>query len=255
MLGVLLALMIGLAAQQTGVASDVTTLKIASPSVVAEIDTAKAEGVPVGLAWDSDGTIYLRVQGQNITRHYLITTSPQVSVAQAEETPAWAAKYWIWKSQMASPADPSLKIEVETHRERVRSTNENTGGDLAGLSGSIAGGSGGQGVGQEVAAKAALDSVMSDVITMRLKGHVVAEWANETPLPGMRIGWSPAPLQVLAYVDERARLSLIDSHGHARQVPKTSNVLLPSWSLDGQQIVYLERKDKHTYRLMKTTVR
>jgi hypothetical protein len=97
---------------------------------------------------------------------------------------------------------------------------------------------------------AANSGVMVTIITLRLKGQVVGEW-SDTPLqPGMRLGWSPAPMGLLAYVDAENHLALMDRQGRKLRVPGTASVLLPAWSLDGRQIVYLQKKNPKTYLLM-----
>jgi hypothetical protein len=245
MRGVFLAMLLGLAAPQSASVPNLESVTIARPAVLAEIDTAKAGGDPVGLAWSTGGTIYLRIQGKEKTRLYVLVTSPSISVSQYDEMPEWAGTYWTWKSGLTAPGDSSLTIEVEQHRERVKSANVVSAGDIAGMSTVLPdSGGGGEGVPVSVAVAAANSSVMADVITMRLKGQVVAEWINEKPLPGMRFGWSPAPAQVLAYVDDKGRLALIDSRARKASVPNTANVLLPAWSTDGKELVFLQRQTR-----------
>ncbi len=62
MLALIAAVVIGqAAAPHPAPVPDVRQLKPSSPKVLAEIDTVKVQGLPVGLAWNADGTIYLRV--------------------------------------------------------------------------------------------------------------------------------------------------------------------------------------------------
>lgn len=236
---------------------DVRKLTVSAPKILSEIDTTKVQGNPVGLAWNADGTIYLRVtQGKDKTRHYQIATVPALSVGQSDQIPAWAATYWSWKSATTAPDDPSLKIDVEQRRERTKSVNTSSGGSLAGMSSAVlTSSSGGEGMSETVAAAAANSAVMSDIVTMRFKGQVVAEWINELPQPGMRFGWAPAPMGVLACIDAESRLALLDRDGHKVLVPGASHALLPAWSLDGTRIVYLQKKSQTLYLLMIASVR
>jgi hypothetical protein len=228
---------------------DVRQLSVATPTVLAEVDTKKVHGEPIGLAWNEDGTIYLRVtQGPDNTRHYKIATVPAISFTQSDSLPAWAAAYWFWKSGMVAPGDPSLKIDVEQRKENLHSTN--TSRSMGGVA-SVLGGSGGQGMAQNTANTNSL----VDVVTMRFKGQVVGEWINETPQPGMRFGWAPAPMGVLAYTPSDGRLVLIDRDGHKQPVPGAIHALLPAWSLDGKQILFLQKKSSRLYLLMVAAVR
>lgn len=131
MLAFLLAVLFAQAASSPPVpaVSDVRLLKPSEGRVVAEIDTAKIGGEPVGLAWNSDGTIYLRVERGKETRHYQIATRPAIAVGQTDDAPAWAATYWSWKAGMVAPGDPSLKLEVDQRTEQ-RSTRA-AGAELA----------------------------------------------------------------------------------------------------------------------------
>jgi hypothetical protein len=240
---------------------DVRQLVPTAPRAVAEVDTAKAEGEPVGLAWNADGTIYLRVtQGSDAkakTRHYLITTVPAVSVGQVDQVPEWAASYWTWKAGVDAPGDPTLKLSVEQRRQSAAITNTPGAGDVAGTTSAAlaTGGGGGEGVSEATALSAASRSVTSTVVTMRFQGQVVAEWTNQVPVPGMRLGWAPSPMGVLAYVDQESHLAILDRQGHKLVVPGTSKVVLPAWSPDGKQIVYLQKKSPKAYDLMITTVK
>jgi len=258
MLAILIAVLLGqVAGPQPAPVADVRTLAPSAPRVLAEIDTVKVQGTPVGLAWSADGTIYLRVsQGKDQARHYQIATVPSLSVGQSDGAPVWAANYWTWKSGTAAPGDPTLKIDVEQRSERVKSVNTPSGAAAAGAtSGDLFGASsGGEGGSQGIAASAVNSSMTSAIVTMRFKGQVVGEWTNEVPVPGLRYGWAPAPMGVLVYVDADTRLALIDREGHKVLVPGASKALLPAWSMDGKQIVYLQKKTKTLYALMITKV-
>ena len=237
--------------------ADVRQLSPSTPIAIAEIDTVKVQGTPVGLAWNTDGTIYLRVtQGKDKTRHYQIATVPALSVGQSDQTPEWAAAYWNWKAATVAPGDPTLKIDVEKRVDRTRVVGGNSGGELAGSSaGALVGGGGGEGMSQGSAINAANTMAPNNVVTLRFKGQVLGEWTNETPQPGMRMGWAPAPMGLLAYVDIEGRLNLADREGRRVPVPGGTNASLPAWSMDGKQLVYLKKVNATLYVLMTTTVR
>lgn len=253
MFPLLIAAFLAQAASALAPVSDVRQLSLSEPKAIAEIDTVKVQGSPVGLAWNADGTIYLRVtQGKDKSRHYQIATRPELSVGQTDGAPEWAAAYWTWKGATTAPGDPTVKLDVEQRVDRSRTVNTPSGGALAGMSSAAltGGGGGGEGVSEAVAMNAANTSIAANVVTLRFKGQVVGEWVNEPPQLGMRIGWAPAPMGLLAYADPEGRLVVIDRDGRRVTIPGTKNVILPAWSMDGQQIVYLQKKSATLYTLM-----
>jgi hypothetical protein len=240
--------------------ADVTRLQPSAAKLVAEIDTGKIQGDPVGLSWNTDGTLYLRasqrdVWGNERARHYLIATDALPSTLKSTDgVPQWAADYWVIKSQLFSPGNVAFKVDVETRTQTARTTNVANAGDLAGMSSAAlppttAGDRGGANP-ESAAADAASKGYQSKITTMRLKGKVVGEWENVAPQPGMRFGWAPAGMDAMAFVNSKKRLSLLDREGHTVDVAGTADVLLPAWSPDGKQIAYLQKKDKKKYALM-----
>jgi hypothetical protein len=258
MLAAFLAMLLGLAvAPQAAAVPDVTRLTVSSPTIVTEIDPGKLGGDPLRLAWGTNGTLYLRVAqtdrwGNERAKHYLVAThTPPAKVTPTGEEPAWAAVYWASKSELRAPGDPLFRIEVESRIETAKSTNTANGGDLAGMSSAaLPPTAGGQGVPQGMVADAASKSQQVTIVSMKAKGQPLGEWANAHPEPGMRFGWAPSPMSVLAYVDRDKQLALLDREGHKLQVPGTMDVLFPAWSPDGKQIAYLQKKDKKKYSLM-----
>jgi hypothetical protein len=256
MFAILMAALLAQAAPALAPVADVHQLKISEPSVIAEIDTVKVQGTPVGLAWNKDGVIYLRVaEGKDKTRHYQIATVPSLSVGQTDGVPEWAAAYWNWKGAIVAPGDPALKLDVEQRLDKSRATNVPSAGDAAGMASAALPVGGGEGQSQAVAALAATSAVANNVVTFRFKGQVVGEWVNENPQPGMRLGWAPAPMGLLAYADAEGRLVVSDRDGRHVTIPGTKNAILPAWSMDGQQIVFLQKKSGTLYTLMVASVR
>ena len=264
MFAILVAVVLGQAAVNAPApVTDVRRLQVSPPKVLAEIDSVKVEGTPIGLAWRTDGALYLRVtqgkdkDGKERVRHYQFTTQPALSVGQTDGTPQWAASYWIWKSSVAAPGDPALKIDVEQRKTRETTINTPGGAAIAGINTSgYIGDTGGQGISPSEVAAAAFTGSTVGTVTMRFKGQVVGEWKNEYPQPGMRFGWAPAPMGVLAYAEaDKRRLALLDSKGHKVVIPGTSDVLLPAWSTDGTRVAYLQKKSEQLYLLMVVDIR
>jgi hypothetical protein len=256
MLTILMAALLGQVASALTPVADARQLTVSEPKAIAEIDTKKVQGTPAGLALNADGTLYLRIQGKDKARHYQIVTMPQVSLGQVDQLPQWAATYWSWKGATVAPGDPALKLEVEQRADRSRAVNTPSGGELAGMSSaSILGGGGGQGVSDGAAINAANNSMAGQIVTLRFKGQVVGEWNGEAPQPGMRLGWAPAPMGLLAYCDKDGRVQILDRDGHRVPIPGTKNAILPAWSTDGKQIVYLQKTSDRLYTLMAAAVR
>jgi hypothetical protein len=256
MLTMLIAALLAQAAPALAPVTDVRQLTLSEPKAIAEIDTVKVQGAPVGLAWNADGTIYLRVtQGKDKARHYQIATVPALSVGQSDGAPEWAAAYWNWKGAIIAPGDPTLKLDVEQRLDKTKSVNTPSGGALAGMSSAVLPGSGGEGMSESVAINAANNATAANVVTLRFKGQVVGEWVNENPQPGMRIGWAPAPMGLLAYADAEGHLLVTDREGRHVTIPGTKNVILPAWSMDGKQLVYLQKKSATLYTLMTAGLR
>jgi hypothetical protein len=256
MLTFLMAVLAAQAASALAPVPDVRQIAVSKPRAVAEIDTVKVQGLPVGLAWNKDGVVYLRVtQGKDKSRHYQIATVPSLSVGQTDGAPEWAANYWNWKSAITAPGDPTLKLEVEQRQDRSRATSVPSAGDAAGMASAALPSGSGEGQSQAVVALAAQSAVAANVVTLRLKGQVVGEWVNETPQPGMRLGWAPAPMGLLAYTDAEGRLLISDREGRHVTVEGTKSAVLPAWSLDGRQLIYLQKKGSTLYSLMIADVR
>jgi len=90
------------------------------------------------------------------------------------------------------------------------------------------------------------------IVTLRFKGQVVGEWTDEVPAPGARLGWAPAPMAMLAYVDADGRLFLLDGEGRKAPVPGVAHALLPAWSPDGKRLWSLQKKSRTVYLLTET---
>ena len=118
-------------------APQATHVSVADPVPIVELDMGKLKGEPWRLAWSPDAKeMYLQTVDRDghgaikSAKHYLIALDSK-SVKSVDQEPAWASKYWLWKSGQASPGAPAFKIKVDQRQETVRSTAAPTGGDLA----------------------------------------------------------------------------------------------------------------------------
>jgi hypothetical protein len=214
-----------------------------------EIDVGKLKGNPVRLAWGDDGRFFLRLAetdrwGNERGRNFILGASASEPAAVDEEPP-WAVTYWAWKSSPVAPGVPSLRLDVETRQQPKTAV-----GSTADVSANPNKSDPSQPqIARDVAS---LQQVMTT--TVRFKGTVVWEAANERLVPGLTFGWAPAPLGALGYVDAKKRLVLLDREGRRLEVAGTADVLLPAWSPDGKRIAYLQKKDKKRYALNLVTI-
>ena len=229
------------------------------PLRLVEIDTGKLKGEPWRLAWSPDGTqLYFEAadrddRGNLKSAKGVLITVADKSMKNVDQPPAWVAKYWLWKSDQASPAAPAFKITVEEREETVRSTSAPTGGALA--KGGTADPTAGTSIGD--AAAAANTAQRKRIIALKLKGdthgagETIGEWANEAVAPGVNFGWAPAPRHLIAYAKrEGGPLTLLDDQGPKQEVAGTKNVVLPAFSNEGAKLAWLEKKDKKHYDLI-----
>ena len=100
----MLAIIAIIALQASAPAIDARQLALSSPQAVAEIDTGKLKGDLARLAWSPDGTeFYVQTverDGRGAVknaRHYVVSAASK-NVRSVNEEPAWASKYWSWKS-------------------------------------------------------------------------------------------------------------------------------------------------------------
>lgn len=241
-------------------ATNVSDLMLAALQTITEIDTGKLTGEPGRLAWSPDGSqFYLQTVERDklgnvkSAKHYLISTADK-SVKRVDLEPAWALKYWVWKSDKASPAAPAFSFTVDKREEAKRAVSAPTGGDLA-RGGSDAGGRSNAGSSTSDAAAAAYASQPVTIYTLRLKGPgwdwPVGEWSDEAVTPGLNYTWAPAPMHAIAFAKRSGGpLVLLDDAGHRQELKGAKAAVLPAWSDDGKRIAWLERKDKKKYDLI-----
>jgi hypothetical protein len=239
-----MTILLGAAATQGAPATTV-----AAPTHVAELDLGKLKGEPAKLAWSPDGsqfyfqTVELKRNGSRTERHFTIDASSG-AVKDVDAMPGWAAAYWQWKSHKAAPGAPTFEIQVSDEQKTVRATAAPMGGDLA------RGGTGGtQGTSLGEATSAASVSQQVRVITLRLKGETVGEFVNGPLVPGLTFGWSPAALGLIAFTDNGGKVVVMDQSGAKKEVPSTSDAVLPAWSDDGTKLAFLKKDGRRKYVL------
>ena len=229
---------------------------LASPQSIAEIDTGKLKGDVARLAWSPNGSEFYvqtvdrdRVGNVTAVRHYIVSIANK-AVKGVDVEPAWASKYWAWKSAQTAPGLPSFRIDVKRHEETVKSTASPTGGALA---------KGGatdpaQGTTMEDAANAAYNTQTMLVSDLRVKNELIGTWVNEPVIPGVTFTWSPEALHLLAFArrdkKDGGAITVLDASGQKQELTGPKNALLPAWSDDGKRLAWLERRDKKKLDLM-----
>src|SRR5262245_30375887 len=123
--------------QATG-AADAQKMALSIAQPIVEVDAGKLKGDLARLAWSPDGSeFYIQTVERDSrftiksTKHYVVSASSK-NPKSVDQEPAWASKYWTWKSAQASPAGAGFKIVVDGPRqETVRATSAPAGGALA----------------------------------------------------------------------------------------------------------------------------
>jgi hypothetical protein len=227
---------------------DVSSLTVAVPVVVAEIDTGTLKGEPARLAWSPDGLqFYLQTvePGSKPERlhHYTMAVAGG-EIVPVDQEPAWAAAYWAIKQDRSAPGMPSLEFAVEQKDETLKSGTGPSGVlDRTGSPDAIANAS----PNAENLAAGAHGNTRAHVVRLSLLGRTLMTWVNERPVPGTRFGWAPPGTGALAYVADDGRLTLFDQKKHQRKVGAVKNAILPAWSGDGARLAYLQKAGRRTF--------
>ena len=220
---------------------------VSTPTTLVDLDLGKLKGTPTCLAWSPDaGEFYLQTVDDGAKmRHYIVRlgSSPQ----STDGEPVWAASYWNWKSARTVPGHSDIVIEVATRNDTNQITSMNLHDKAAAV-----GDRNGTGAPRDLMNA---NVGAAQVRTLLLKGEVIGEYVNAPLVPGLTFGWSPEPLQAVAYVAHNHRLMLMDVVSGAKQeISTTSDVLLPAWSPDGSQIVFLQKTGRKAFALMRVSV-
>ena len=215
-----------------------------APTLIVSLQGGNFKGNPSQLTWSPDGTTLCvqTLEGSTAplkTRYYLITISEH-AFHGADGAPEWSARYWDFKTSRTPPGRPELHIDVET-------TNQTSGVPTQSLRDKAKNGL----LDNAVAAQNVAGTV---VYVLKLQGEVIGRYANQPLVPGMTFGWSPAALHAVAYAKPDGRLSVLDLNAAPLEIPGAKDALLPAWSPDGSQIVYLQKTGRHDYAVMSVTL-
>ncbi len=223
---------------------------VSPPATIVDLEFGKLKGIPSCLAWSADGRdLYLQtVDGKPTIRHYLVHAGAPPSETDGE--PIWAATYWEWKSSRTAPGHRELVIQVATRNDRNQVPTQDLHAKAAGIDNG------------RIAASGSATRDMADsgigaktTRTLTLRDEVIGEYVDTPLVPGMTFGWSPEPLQSVAYVGRSGRLMLMDVvSGDKQEVAATAGVQLPAWSPDGAAIVFLQKTGKNSAALMRVSV-
>lgn len=230
-------------------AIDVSTLIVARPAVVAEVDTGSLKGEPRRLSWSPDGTqVYVQaVSGEAPAEsvfHYTIDLEDG-ALTRISAEPDWASQYWRVKQDRVAPGLAHLAIDVEQKVETVGGVAAAGVLDRTSSAGNI------QGSGYTAAglANAQASSQRLPVVRLTVLGEPVATWVNERPLPGSRFSWGPAGSGALVHVGDKGTMVFFDQGKRRMTVPGTRDAVLPAWSLDGQHLAWFQRSGKKKFTL------
>jgi hypothetical protein len=223
--------------------------RLGAPVKLAELDVGKLKGEPAKLAWSPDmkqfyfQTVELKRNGSRTERHFMVDATTG-AVKDVDAMPEWASAYWQWKSHKAAPGAPAFEIQLTEEQKTVRATAAPMGGDLA-----RGGTTASEGTTVVDATSAASQSQQVRVITLRLKGETIGEFVNAPLVPGLTFGWSPAALGLIAFTDKDGKVIVMDQSGAKKEVPSTSDAVLPAWSDDGTKLAFLKREGRRKYSL------
>jgi hypothetical protein len=230
---------------------DVSTLKIATPAPVAEIDLGKIKGELRQLAWSPDFTqLYLQTaesnHGADVAHHYIVTVSGG-AVDAASSEPEWATEYWRFKSDRSAPGIPDVMIDVKQTIEKIK-----IGTGSAGAADRSAPGAGS--VNSSGNVERAAESQGQNVVRLVLFDEPISVFVDERPIPGLQFGWGPAGSGAIVYVNDSGRLVLFDRHKHKQTIAGADTALLPAWTMDGSRIAFLKKSGRRKYTLMTMAV-
>ena len=254
-----LAAILWLVSGMTPQALDATRLALSKPTTIVELSGDALPGFPVRMTWSPDGgEIYVRMirrdrwGNETVFHRFVFVAGSRVDTGERE--PGWSLTYWALKSAYSCPGLPDFRVDSETRTEQVSPTNSGAGGSIAQNSGDPYGPGFDLGPqGQAIVARA-MQAQMVTTVTMKIKGQVVSEFINTSPVPGLMFGWAPEGFGAVAYAGAKRRLVVMDQHGHRVEISGTSGVLLPAWSPDGARLAWLEQDGSRKFVLKTASV-
>jgi hypothetical protein len=222
-------------------AFDVSSLTIAPPVFVCELNLDELRGELRRLSWSPDGRS-LHVQtaepGADVQHDYIVTL-PDGVVSRAFGEPEWGQQYWTMKSNLAAPGLPSLRLEVQQDNRRTRPTPFTNGTANGGA--------------YTPDVRNPVDAFESEV-TLRLLGFQIGNWINGAPMAGETYGWGPSGSGAIVFVGRGDRLTLMDGDARRKVVATIKGATMPAWSGDGTRLAFLQKTGKKRYRLMTAAV-
>jgi len=214
------------------------------PSSLLDLPGSKLKGTPSQLAWSPDNSTLCLQTAEGTTAplklHYYLIRLKERDFSGIDVVPDWAPKYWEFKSARTAPGYPDMVIQVETKNE-TRGLATQSLSDKA------------KGRGMENAFSAR-DEAGSVIRVLTLKGEPVGRYVDQAMVPGITFSWSPQSLHAIAYANAAGHLGLMDLQGGKVEVSDSKDVLLPAWSPDGSQVVYLRKTGRHDYAVLQVIV-
>jgi hypothetical protein len=237
-----LTLIAQLAAQGEAIpAVDVSSLTIAAPRFVCEINLDELHGELRRLSWSPDGrSLHVQtVEPGADAQHDYIVTLPDGVISRAFGEPEWGRQYWTMKSSLGAPGIPSLRLEVQQDNRRTRPTPFTNGTANGGA--------------YTPDVRNPVDAFESEV-TLRLLGFQIGNWINDPPMAGETYGWGPSGSGTIVFVGRGDRLTLMDRGARRKVVGAIKGATMPAWSSDGTRLAFLQKTGKKRYRLMTAVV-
>jgi len=235
-------------------AADVSTLKIGTPTIVAELDLGRLKGDLRQVGWSSDGRrLYLQtLEGSAASpklHHYWIAIEGG-AVTGMDTQPDWASEYWAFKSDRLAPGMESVMIAVE---QKIENLKFGTGSAGAADRSSDPLGAGNINAASNV--EKAAESQHVNVVRLKVYDEVIGEFQNTMPIPGLTFSWGPESTGLIAYTDREGRLMLLDRSKHKQRVAGARDALLPAWTSDGGRIAWVQKAGRKKYTLLYADVR